>query len=393
MTVFNNNRTIAINFNHLGKRFVLSGLGDYSDEKQLKKVKDVEQRIKQDRKNNNFPFDNNESVRLYYFPSNEDRQQLIARTIATERRVDKLNPLLLEVWDKWIITLGLSQATLNNHYHCCRQMIIKIGSPKAQDANWFEIQKSSLSSNVFNQRKTMLKSCLEWAIGNELVSGKNPYQDVKPKKCERIDRVKPFSKDEIVAIIGAFESNKFKPNSSRYPHSHYVAFIKFQFLTGCRLGEAIALQWKQVDFQNRRILIEQSLGRDLASSPNASKKIMKTTKTGSVGFVPMNDLLYDILHDHKPSNANSTDWVFKGHKGDYISTSSFRDVWQKVLISLEIDYRYPYQMRHTALSALATQQGLLAASKLARHRNATMVAKHYARFVDEVRLPDYDYGI
>lgn len=393
MTAFNNNGTIAINFNHLGKRFVLSALGNYNDAKQLQKVKEVEQRIIQDRKNNNFPFDNNESVRLYYFPSNEDKQQLIARTIANERKVDKLNPSLLDIWEKWVMTLGLSQATLNNHYHCSRQMIVKSGNTKAQDANWFEIQRSSLSLNVFNQRKTMLKSCLNWAIGNGLVSGKNPYQALKPKKNERNDRVKPFSKDEIVAIIEAFESDKFKPNSSRYPHSHYVPFIKFQFLTGCRLGEAIALQWKHVDFDNCRVLIEQALGKDLASSPNVSKKILKTTKTGSVGFIPMNELLHKILLSHKPNNVNLSDWVFEGHKGNYISTSSFRDVWKLVLTGLGIEYRYPYQMKHTALSFVATQQGLLAASKLARHKNVNMVAKHYARFVDEVKLPDYDYGI
>jgi integrase len=103
----------------------------------------------------------------------------------------------------------------------------------------------------------------------------------------------------------------------------------------------------------------------------------------------MNELLHDILHDHKPNNANSTDWVFKGHQGDYISTASFRDTWKLVLTGLGIEYRYPYQMKHTCLSFVATQQGLLAASKLARHKNVTMVAKHYARFVDEVKLPDY----
>jgi hypothetical protein len=228
MTVFNNNGTIAINFNHLGKRFVISALGDYSDAKRLQKVKEVESGIKQDRKNNNFPFDNNESVRLYYFPSNEDKQQLIARTIATERKADKLNPLLLEIWDKWVMTLGLSQAKLNSQYHCYGQMLVKSGSIKGQDLEWFKNKRSTLSSNLFNNRKSMLKSCLEYAIGNNgLISEQNPYQALKPKKSERIDRVKSFSKDEIVAIIGTFESDKFKPKSSSYPHSDYVPFIKF----------------------------------------------------------------------------------------------------------------------------------------------------------------------
>jgi len=95
MAVFDNNGTIAISFEHRKKRFVLSGLGSYSDAKQLQQVQQTELRIKSDRKSNNFPFADNESVKLFYFPSSEDRQQMIARTIATERKANKLNPSLL----------------------------------------------------------------------------------------------------------------------------------------------------------------------------------------------------------------------------------------------------------------------------------------------------------
>ena len=34
-------------------------------------------------------------------------------------------------------------------------------------------------------------------------------------------------------------------------------------LTGMRIGEALALQWKHVDFQNRTITVQQSLTREL----------------------------------------------------------------------------------------------------------------------------------
>ncbi len=68
---------------------MLSGLGSYSDTKQLEQVKQTELPIKVDRKANNFPFTDNESVKLCYFPSSEYRQQMIARTIETERRTEK----------------------------------------------------------------------------------------------------------------------------------------------------------------------------------------------------------------------------------------------------------------------------------------------------------------
>ena len=45
MTGFDNNGTIAISFEHRKRRFVLSGLGSYSDAKQLQQVKQTELRI------------------------------------------------------------------------------------------------------------------------------------------------------------------------------------------------------------------------------------------------------------------------------------------------------------------------------------------------------------
>jgi hypothetical protein len=99
MATFNNNGTITLSFEYKGKRFVLSGLGSYSDTKQLKHVKQTELRIKADCKANNFPFTDNESVNLFYFPNSEDRQQMIDRTIETERRTEKersdLSPQLI----------------------------------------------------------------------------------------------------------------------------------------------------------------------------------------------------------------------------------------------------------------------------------------------------------
>jgi len=60
MATFKNNGTIALSFEYKGKRFVLSALGDYSDTKKLQQVKQIELRIKADRKANNFPFTDND---------------------------------------------------------------------------------------------------------------------------------------------------------------------------------------------------------------------------------------------------------------------------------------------------------------------------------------------
>lgn len=285
---------------------------------------------------------------------------------------------LLELWDLWVNALDLPESTKNNHYYQVRQLILK-NNPNWQDATWILEYKGEWSSYTFNSRKGFLKTCIKWCINQGLIQGSNPYESLKAKKKDKEDHVQPFSKEEINRIIESFEKS----------NPYYVPFIKFQFLTGARPGETIALQWRHVDFDKRRIYVEQALGRNLAASPNTTAKVLKSTKTGSKGYIPISDSLNDLLQTHRIlTYKNDNDWVFPGKRGDYLDLRNFRKLWKMTLESLKIPYRYPYQTRHTVLSEVATRQGLLAASKLGRHKNTSMVAKHYARFVDEVELPD-----
>ncbi|MEN9223954.1 MAG: hypothetical protein Q6L60_02850 [Thermostichus sp. HHBFW_bins_43] len=62
MAVENNNGQIRLVFQHQGKRYRLDGLGAYDDGKRLAQVKAIEERIKQDRQNGQFPFSTQEEV-------------------------------------------------------------------------------------------------------------------------------------------------------------------------------------------------------------------------------------------------------------------------------------------------------------------------------------------
>ena len=320
-----------------------------------------------------------------YRLKNRKQQVLLAPTKA---KVQKPKHSLLDLWDKWVENLRLPESTRNGHYHYIRQAIKK-HNPLAHDVVWLLELREQWSVKTWTDRRNYLKSCIQWAINEGLFSGKNPYVGLKPRKEREPDKVKPFSPEEIGSILQALDTNQFCHPCSHYKHSHYSAFIRFLLITGCRLGEATALSWDCIDSQNRIITIKQALGRDIASSPNTTRKILKETKTGRVHHIPMNEALFGLLESIKTDNAKG--FVFRGHRGKYIDTSSFRRrVWKPVLEKLGIEYRYPYQCRHTVLSAVASSQGLLAAAKLAGHQNLDMVSHHYARFTDQIILPNFE---
>lgn len=312
-----------------------------------------------------------------------------SQTKAHSKGKDDTPQTLLVLWDRYVESLHLSSSTRNGHYHLIRQAIKK-HDPQVSDVLWFVELREAWSPKTWSGRKSYLVSCINWGIEEELFLDKNPYKALKPLKKATPDRIKPFSSEEIERILKALDSNKFCHPYNRYKHSHYSSFVRFLFITGCRLGEATGLTWDCIDFENSTVVIRQALGKDLSVSPNKTRKILKETKTGQTRYIPMNDTLFDLLDDlfnrlkHDQAKANEQ-FVFKGHRGKYIDTASFRrNVWKPILRELDIEYRYPYQTRHTVLSAVTASHGLLAAAKLAGHKDLSMVSKHYARYTDDL---------
>lgn len=308
------------------------------------------------------------------------------RVKSLTKKKDATSQTLLELWDRYVASLHLPTSTRNGHYHAVRQVIRKY-NPKASDVIWFLELRNDWAVSTWSNRKGYLKSCIAWCIREGVFEGKNPYQNLKPIKKIAIDKIKPFSPEEISQILKAFDSNQFCHPSSPYKHSHYSSFVRFLFVTGCRLGEATGLTWDCVDFNNKTIAIKQALGKDLSLGPNKTRKILKETKTGHVRYIPMNDELFLLLQELSNSSKRKQNincdcsFVFEGHRGKYVDIASFRrKVWKPILERLDIQYRYPYQARHTVLSAVTSTHGLLAAAKLAGHKDLSMVSKHYARY-------------
>jgi len=156
------------------------------------------------------------------------------------------NPPLLEIWDAWIEELNLLPQTKAGHYEYLRRQIAKSGNPLSDATAWFTTN-DSLAPSTYNRRLWLLKKMSDWAVAECLLSV-NPWLKVRPRKTAK-QVIKPFSQEEATKIIAGFEES--------YPA--WVSFTKFLFLSGCRMSEAIGLQWKHIDFQRREICICESL--------------------------------------------------------------------------------------------------------------------------------------
>jgi integrase len=206
----------------------------------------------------------------------------------------------------------------------------------------------------------VVNACWNWGIKQNLVAS-NPWVEVIKIKVPPRQRPRPFTHAEITTIIGGFQSSIY--------YSYYADFVTFLFGTGCRLGEAVALQWGHLSEDCTKVWIGESVTR--------GKR--KATKTNKDREFKLPSYLVTLLLARRPQIYQPKDLVFPALKGGTIDGNNFRyRAWGAVLKASAVDYRKPYNTRHTFIShALAKGTNPATISQMTGHDLETLF-KHYA---------------
>ncbi|MFB2878695.1 tyrosine-type recombinase/integrase [Floridanema aerugineum] len=186
---------------------------------------------------------------------------------------------------------------------------------------------SNLKPDTIRRRIEALKACWDWGI-NRYVVKNNPWAEIGSLiKAPQLDRPQPFTVDEVRKILSGFE--EFYPE--------LFPFVKFLLGTGCRLGEARAIEWKDVSADCSKVEIKAQLSRSGKRKP---------TKTGKNRVLILPPSLQQMLSSMKGKGRKL---VF-AFQGEPISDYGFYSRWRRVLKKIGVEYRKPYNTRHTFVS-------------------------------------------
>jgi integrase len=329
---------------------------------------------------------------------NEQQKTLTAALARLTRAEEPVNQSLnlLETWDRYIDFKrpSVSPSYLAHQLQATRNHLQKLSVlPRADAVVIRDWAIANLSIDSAKRLISQLSACYAWAKNSKLIEA-NPFVGMAPemklprsKKISVGDKeIEPFTATERDSIIEAFKTNRFcHPFTSRnHLHSNYAAYVQFLFYTGCRPSEAIGLQWKNIDFDKRIVIFREAV----VQSP--SGRIRKEgLKTQSFRRFKINDQLYQILEDTKPLNCNADTLVFPAAEGGFIVQDNFRKrVWKKVLQGLGLEYRVPYQTRHTFIT-LCLDKGIDAKDIAQWVGNSPeIIYRHYAGSRHNLQVPE-----
>lgn len=296
-------------------------------------------------------------------------------------RQEKAMPSLPELWASYVNARrsGKSPATLrmygwmSNHLNRCPYKYL---TDTQAIFDWFT---ANVPTNSTKRILMHLAACCRWAKNSGLIEVANPFDgmaaEIKVKKAgTEEDEINPFTRDERDRIIDAFENSKY--------YKLYAGLVKILFFTGCRPSEAIALQWKHISHQT--ITFKQAVIYD------GKRSVLKDgLKTQKFRKFPVNVQLAELIEISQPKNSNSEDLVFPSPKGKFIDWHNFSNrAWRNVLSTLpDIEYRNPYQTRHTFCSLC--REANISSIQIAKWvgNSAQMIDRIYARPTDNIQVP------
>lgn len=213
----------------------------------------------------------------------------------------KVGELMLE----WLMTFKKTSVTSRTFEGNIRNFKLHIepiiGNMKIYELDSIAVQKAintlldnGYSIDVAKKIKFLINQFCEYAIDSKWILF-NPTTKIriraKDKSAVHKEHYKALPPEERDRFINALNSD---PSNFVKPLCYVMIF------SGLRAGEAIALQWRNIDFERKTIKVEQAITQDIKFDENGNITeritIVGTTKTScSVREIPATDIVLSEL--------------------------------------------------------------------------------------------------
>lgn len=234
----------------------------------------------------------------------------------------------------------------------------------------------------YNEHLSRLKSLLRWGYQSEFVKDISYLDKLTPlpniSKRQKVQD-KFLEKEECQRLIDAMTN---KP---------WQLLTRFLLLSGCRIGEVMALTVSDIDFENRAIYITKTY------DPN--NKIVTTPKTAaSNDEIAMQDDLDNLCHEiidyfntviHLPYDEEYLFYDCLGKKAQYDAYRKYlREVSEKVLGRKVTPHIFRHS--HAALLAEAGKSYEFIQRRLRHEENARVTKEIYIHITKNLKEKDKD---
>lgn len=301
--------------------------------------------------------------------------------------------ITLEQWyNKWLFEFKaneLKTSTIEWYYGYYLNYIkgTAIGRMKLKDINTPAIQlyynrllQSGKTPNTVRRLNKAIKSCLGYA---------KKFDYIFTNYCDGIVLPKlPYNNENETKVFTVEQQEKFLQiiKKSKYRMEFIVALG-----TGLRIGELVALRWKDIDFSNGILVVNKALSRAYKIIDGKRKFVIEETIPKTKSSIRKVEIPFNVLEElkkYKKEQDNykkefceiyeDKDFVFANEIGQFIRPDTLNKALSKILKENNMKHINFHALRHTYATRLF-ERGvpLKTVQKLLGHASIKITADIY----------------
>ena len=202
---------------------------------------------------------------------------------------------------------------------------------------------------LYNHYLSVINRIFKYAVLMDILDS-NPFDKVIKPKSRQVQRKGNFlTKEELKEFLKLAQTATL---------SYFFPLVHLMSYTGLRQGEALALKWSDIDFENKKITVDKTAARI------KEKQTLQTPKTkNSKRVISIDPTTLSILKSWKKDQIKiyfkngkhfegDDNFIFTNQRGDWVHIHNFIPYFKRFVTDHKLKPITPHGLRHTHASLL-----------------------------------------
>lgn len=204
--------------------------------------------------------------------------------------------------------------------------------------------------DVYKTLKSVFKYAVQWRIlTNDPMEGVDKPRDTGQQDSD----LNVYEPEEVTALFESVQDELF----------HWRVFLSLAITAGLRRGESLGLEWSDVDFENSRIEIKDTIVRGRNGPLIKSPKTRTSRRLVTLPPFVMEELKQYRVHWLKERlrmgdrwTEKDREWLFCNEDGSHFYPTTPTTWWKRFTERAGVRFIRLHDLRHTSVTLLIAQQ-------------------------------------